>query len=344
MGLEPCPPLARIVPGQQSAEHVTQIYGFDPLGLAPSFLRAVHRSNIKPVLCKPEKVFWQVCSRFPLEHLWHVWLLLFDNLVLSPLFVALHALGLGWQGGFSVASGAQASLFGLLSYFSLSTVILLPFDFRVHGWSGGYPLGWPLPRLWFYDDGVTVIARWCSPPVNYRYTVVLQSKLREWPPPVTRATPPMDPEVKREGKNSRLRERRQQAKERGLCTRCYREPAMPNMALCEQCCNKTREYRAGKKQKPNGPRVLESKPIPLPLSIEGTEPVTFPLFDQLDRQEHGDWASSTEPKPNRPRVQESKLNALPQNEEGREQGAFPFYHQPDRLQCDYGSWASGKPE
>ena len=119
---------------------------------------------------------------------------------------------------------------------------------------------------------------------------------------------------------------------------------MPNMALCEQCCNKTREYRAGKKQKPNGPRVLESKPIPLPLSIEGTEPVTFPLFDQLDRQEHGDWASSTEPKPNRPRVQESKLNALPQNEEGREQGAFPFYHQPDRLQCDYGSWASGKPE
>ena len=72
--------------------------------------------------------------------------------------------------------------------------------------------------------------------------------------------------------------------------------------------------------------------------------MTFPLFDQPDRQEHGDWASSTEPKPNRPRVQESKPNALPQNEEGREQGAFPFYHQPDRLQCDYGSWASGKPE
>ena len=79
VGLEPCPPLARIVPGQQSAEHVTQIYGFDPLGLAPSFLRAVHRSNIKPVLCKPEKVFWQVCSRFPLEHLWHVWPLLFGG-------------------------------------------------------------------------------------------------------------------------------------------------------------------------------------------------------------------------------------------------------------------------
>ena len=35
-------------------------------------------------------------------------------------------------------------------------------------------------------------------------------------------------------------------------------------AHCEQCCNKDREYRVGKKQKPNGPRVLESKPIPTP--------------------------------------------------------------------------------
>ena len=34
VGLEPCPPFARIVPGQKPAEHVTQIYGFDPLGLA----------------------------------------------------------------------------------------------------------------------------------------------------------------------------------------------------------------------------------------------------------------------------------------------------------------------
>ena len=154
----------------------------------------------------------------------------------------------------------------------------------------------------------------------------------------------MDLEARWGEYNRRRREKRQQAKERGLCTKCQREHAKPNKALCEQCCNKDREYRAGKKQKPNGPRVLESKPIPLPPSTEGPEPVTFPLFDQPDRQEHGDWASSTEPKPNRPRVQESKPNALPQNEEGREQGAFPFYHQPDRLQCDYGSWASGKPE
>ena len=154
----------------------------------------------------------------------------------------------------------------------------------------------------------------------------------------------MDPEVKREEENSRLRERRLQAKEHGLCTKCQREHAKPNKARCEQCCNKTREYRAGKKQEPNGPRVPESKPTPLPPSTEGPEPATTPLFDQPDGQEHGDRASSTEPKPKRPRVQESKPNALPRNEEGREQGAFPFYHQPDRLQCDYGSWASGKPE
>ena len=154
----------------------------------------------------------------------------------------------------------------------------------------------------------------------------------------------MDPEVKREEKNRRLRERRLQAKERGLCTKCQREPAKPNKARCEQCCKNNREYLARKRQKPNRPRVPESKPTPLPPSTEGPEPATIPLFDQPDGQEHGDRASSTEPKPKRPRVQESKPNALPRNEEGREQGAFPFYHQPDRLQCDYGSWASGKPE
>ena len=145
----------------------------------------------------------------------------------------------------------------------------------------------------------------------------------------------MDPEVKREGKNRRLRERRLQAKERGLCTKCQREHAKPNKARCEQCCNKDREYRVGKKQKPNGPRVLESKPIPLPLSIEGTEPVTFPLFDQPDRQEHGDWASSTEPKPNRPRVQESKPNALPQNEEGPEEAHLPLFDFFGLEKCDF---------
>ena len=174
-----------------------------------------------------------------------------------------------------------------------------------------------------------------SPPVNYRYTVVLQSKLGEWPPPVTRAIPRMDLEARWGDYNRRLRERRLQAKERGLCTKCQREHAKPNKARCEQCCNKDREYRVGKKQKPNGPRVLESKPIPLPLSIEGTEPVTFPLFDQPDRQEHGDWASSTEPKPNRPRVQESKPNALPQNEEGPEEAHLPLFDFFGLEKCDF---------
>ena len=145
----------------------------------------------------------------------------------------------------------------------------------------------------------------------------------------------MDPEVKREGKNRRLRERRLQAKERGLCTKCQREHAKPNKARCEQCCNKDREYRVGKKQKPNGPRVLESKPIPLSLSIEGTEPVTFPLFDQPDRQEHGDGASSTEQKPNRPKVPESKPNALPQNEEGLEEAHLPLFDFFGLEKCDF---------
>ena len=172
----------------------------------------------------------------------------------------------------------------------------------------------------------------------------MKPKPGEWPPPIVPTTPPMDPEIEREGKNRRLRERRLQAKERGLCTKCQREPAKPNKARCEQCCKNNREYLARKRQKPNRPRVPESKPTPLPPSTEGPEPATIPLFDQPDGQEHGDRASSTEPKPKRPRVQESKPNALPRNEEGREQGAFPFYHQPDRLQCDYGSWASGKPE
>ena len=79
VGLEPCPPLAPIVPGQQSAEHVTQIYGFDSLGFAISFLPAVHGSNIETILFRPEKVFWHVCSRFALGHSWSVWPLLFGG-------------------------------------------------------------------------------------------------------------------------------------------------------------------------------------------------------------------------------------------------------------------------
>ena len=135
----------------------------------------------------------------------------------------------------------------------------------------------------------------------------------------------MDPEVKREEENSRLRERRLQAKERGLCTKCQREHAKPNKAYCEQCCKKIREYRAGKKQEPNGPRVLESKTIPLSLSIEGPEPARLPLFDQPDRQEHGDGASTRMRKPNRPKVPESKPISLPQREEGPEEAHLPLF-------------------
>ncbi len=188
--------------------------------------------------------------------------------------------------------------------------------------------------------------RVCCPtrPDNYRYTVVIKPEPGEWPPPRIPATPAMDPEVKRERTNRRARERRLQDKEHGLCTKCHRELDKPNKASCEQCRKKDRESRAGKKQKPNGLRVLESKLIPLPPSIEGPEPATIPLFDQPDPQEHGDRSSSTEPKPNRPRVQESKPNVLPQNQEGPEQGAFAFYHQPDQLQAEYGSLASWKLE
>ena len=174
-----------------------------------------------------------------------------------------------------------------------------------------------------------------SPPVNYRYTVVLQSKLGEWPPPVTRAIPRMDLEARWGDYNRRRREKRQQAKERGLCTKCQREHAKPNKAHCEQCCNKDREYRAGKKQTPNRPEAPESKSIPLPLSIEGPEPTRLPLFDQPDRQEPDYGASSTEPKPNRPKVPESKPISLPQNEEGPEEAHLPLFDFFGLEKCDF---------
>ena len=81
--------------------------------------------------------------------------------------------------------------------------------------------------------------------------------------------------------------------------------------------------------------MLESKTIPLPLSIEGPEPTRLPLFDQPDRQEHGDGASSTEPKSNRPRVQESKPNALPRREEGPEEAHLPLFDFFGLEKCDF---------
>ena len=41
-------------------------------------------------------------------------------------------------------------------------------------------------------------------------------------------------------------EKRLQAKERGLCTKCHREPAGLSKARCEQCRKKIREYVARK--------------------------------------------------------------------------------------------------
>ena len=110
---------------------------------------------------------------------------------------------------------------------------------------------------------------------------------------------------------------------------------MPNMAYCEQCCNKTREHRAGKKQEPNGPRVPESKSIPFPQRKEGPEPTRLPLFDQPDRQEP-DYGSSTRMrKPNRPKVPESKPISLPQREEGPEEAHLPLFDFFGLEKCDF---------
>ena len=91
----------------------------------------------------------------------------------------------------------------------------------------------------------------------------MKPKPGEWPPPIVPTTPPMDPEIEREGKNRRLRERRLQAKERGLCTKCQREHAKPNKARCEQCCKNYREYLAGKGRSQTGP---ECRRVSLPHS------------------------------------------------------------------------------
>ena len=101
---------------------------------------------------------------------------------------------------------------------------------------------------------------WSTPSVNYRYTIVMKPKPGEWPPPIVPAIPRMDLEARSEEYNRRQREIRQQAKENGLCTKCLREPAIPNKARCEQCCKKNREYLAAKKQGPDRPGMPESKP------------------------------------------------------------------------------------
>ena len=144
----------------------------------------------------------------------------------------------------------------------------------------------------------------------------------------------MDPETKREEKNRRLRERRLQAKERGLCTKCHREPSKPNKAYCEQCLKKVREYRAGKKQKPNQPRLLESKPAALAQSEEGGEQAALPLVDQGDRPEPDYGSSARKQKPNKPRVLETKPIPLPQSKEGPEEAYLPLFDFFGLEKCD----------
>ena len=150
----------------------------------------------------------------------------------------------------------------------------------------------------------------------------------------------MDPEAIKEGRSRRRRERAQQAKERGLCTTCRRETAKPNKARCEQCCRKTREYRARKEQIPNGPTVPGGKPTTLPWSKERPEEVAFPFYHQPDRLtvvRPGSWAR--EENPNKPTVPESKPITLRQRKEPSEQIALPFEDQPDGPEPDDGSSA-----
>ena len=74
------------------------------------------------------------------------------------------------------------------------------------------------------------------------------------------AVPAMDLEGRWEEYNRRQREIRQQAKERGLCTRCYREPVQPNKALCGAVLRKEATIRSCQKQKLDRARMPESKP------------------------------------------------------------------------------------
>ena len=183
--------------------------------------------------------------------------------------------------------------------------------------------------------GMVGIKHILASPLNWRYTLVLKPKPGEWPPPIIPVTAPKDPERKKDGKNRRLRERRQQARERGLCTKCYREPAKPNKARCEQCCKKIREHRAGEKQTPNRPEVPESKSIPFPQRKEGPEEASLPLFDQPSRP-GPDYGSSTRTrKPNRPKVPESKPISLPQREEGPEEAHLPLFDFFGLEKCDF---------
>ena len=79
--------------------------------------------------------------------------------------------------------------------------------------------------------------------VNYRYTLVLRPKPSEWPPKSVRSNPPRDPETRRQDRNRLAQQRRQKAKDQGLCTNCKREPSTQGRALCDLCLDRIRVCR-----------------------------------------------------------------------------------------------------
>ena len=88
-----------------------------------------------------------------------------------------------------------------------------------------------------------------SAPRNYRYTLVLRPSPDQWPPNSVRSNTPKDPETKRKDRNQRSKEKRQKAKDQGICTKCLREPSPSGKSLCQQCTGRIRIHREQLKQK-----------------------------------------------------------------------------------------------
>ena len=143
-------------PGQQSAEHVTEIYGFDSWN-SPYHSSLQYMAQILKLSCLDQKKslarLQQVCSRAFLVRLafafWRLGILCsFCSTARSGPCLAGQVLG---------GILCKGRLFGLLSYFPLSAVILLRPGFKVHARNGPSYWGWPLSWLWLHDNGVTII-------------------------------------------------------------------------------------------------------------------------------------------------------------------------------------------
>ena len=79
--------------------------------------------------------------------------------------------------------------------------------------------------------------------VNYRYTLVLRPKPSEWPPKRVRSNPTRDPETRRQDRNRLALQRRQKAKDQGLCTKCRREATTQGKTYCDLCLDGLRVNR-----------------------------------------------------------------------------------------------------